>query len=1247
MKSEVLEILNPENIKIDDRKIEDLIIFTLDLSKKINFFNFKNKKDGYWNSLIELDDTFLIAEIIQFDLQFQDQKRLNIIKSLDNFSLQKERERSFSNLFNLISNYLQQINRWYISATRNITSVESSPIEYELEQAISNKLKSLFHKFAGYYLGLIEQKKYKLSLNLDIKSFSSIWQPNQIDPRDIFSNIDIQQDKLTSGLKKLILLYNPVYNILYNIKISAKPLFEKSLSEKSHHKAHMGLILTFFNLFKNLQIDINSLSKKHLDYYYKNILLQYPKKISPKKMFVHFEINQNLKSVYLPVDTNIIVGQYDNGNNILYSTDNEINLNNTKITKLSTFFISKNSRIEYNSKFKLVSGLYSKVHCSTNEEVIDFNQNESVFSSLGEEQFLKTENRKTMDIARVGFAISSPILKLAKSEREIQFKIQFTPNSLKSLTNLIIDISNQRDLSEEEIFSEIFDQMFLIRYTNFEGWVSVKKYTVIYPEDWSEGEIIIKIILDRRMPSVDNYFEDIHLYNYKTSFPVFEFSLNEGEFYHAYSFLAGMELAKLELDVSVKGLNQLTAFNKQGNIDLNNEFELLGASPKKGSSILIGTNELFCKPISKLNIRWNYKNFPTENIDLKDYYKEYNREIENHSFKLKLSALSDFNFKRSGSEDIEFEMFQLDKKGKLKENFVLSDIEISKLKLKPNNNLNFDSVEEYSKESETGFLKLEFSEPKIGFGFDVYAPIYNEAVLNANKQKKGQEIKPPNQPWSPLIDSLAIDYSSNTTLYFNNSLSTENDFEQNNSFFLISDQGTSKTFTSKSVLSSLLIPSFDYLGEFIVGLENVTTPQSLNLMIEVKKSENTGYEFSQNLDWLYTSANGWKKFKPSQILYDETLSLMKSGVISFILPRDITNSFEYFNDNFYYIKAVSKNRADQFSLIKAVHNNGISLSEIVPENFSSGSTPEIEANSVQELEISVPGIIRINQPINSFGGSQRESDQNFYKRVSHLLRHKNRPITKWEIEKFLLKEFDWLSYVKCVKDPEKLDFSERNLKILCLKKIDKSQNIDEIKLNGADIIEIKNLLREYCSPFLKVEIINPIFEDILIKCKIKFLNSSGGIEINKLNHDFFKFICPWIDGNGNLPNLLKKSEIVQFVKSRPYVSFVTGLSIIHFKTLPDGNVIAFDSSSDKEEKELIQPGSPWSIFVPRNNNKIEIIEKAEYEPPEPINFSELDIEENFLISSNTSKTQDLNFKPEKTDTKNEISKNLSVIKIKI
>ena len=55
----------------------------------------------------------------------------------------------------------------------------------------------------------------------------------------------------------------------------------------------MGLLLAFFELFQNAQQDINSLSKKHLDFYYNSILDQEIKGITPKKMFVNFDINQN------------------------------------------------------------------------------------------------------------------------------------------------------------------------------------------------------------------------------------------------------------------------------------------------------------------------------------------------------------------------------------------------------------------------------------------------------------------------------------------------------------------------------------------------------------------------------------------------------------------------------------------------------------------------------------------------------------------------------------------------------------------------------------------------------------------------------------------------------------------------------------------------------------------------------------------------------------------------------------------
>ena len=129
-------------------------------------------------------------------------------------------------------------------------------------------------------------------------------------------------------------------------------------------------------------------------------------------------------------------------------------------------------------------------------------------------------------------------------------------------------------------------------------------------------------------------------------------------------------------------------------------------------------------------------NLPTESEDLKEYYQNYNREIDNFSFKLKLSALSDFTYQRVGSEDHEFEMFQLDEEAKMKTSFELNEFDLSKLQLKPKYDLDYESVEEYSKESETGFLKLTLSEPKIGFGFDVFTSIYNEVVMMASTQKK-------------------------------------------------------------------------------------------------------------------------------------------------------------------------------------------------------------------------------------------------------------------------------------------------------------------------------------------------------------------------------------------------------------------------------------------------------------------------------------------------------------------------------
>ena len=203
-----------------------------------------------------------------------------------------------------------------------------------------------------------------------------------------------------------------------------------------------------------------------------------------------------------------------------------------------------------------------------------------------------------------------------------------------------------------------------------------------------------------------------------------------------------------------------------------------------------------------------------------------------------------------------------------------------------------------------------------------------------------------------------------------------------------------------------------------------------------------------------------------------------------------------------------------------------------------------------------------------------------------------------------------------------------------MKKILPDQNIDEIKLSQADISAINEYIKNYVSPFLNLEIINPIFEEIWIKGKVKFLNIPSGKGVFNLNKDLVDFFCPWIN-DGNLENInvggsFKRSEIINFIKTRPYISFITGISIVHIKINSSGNKEIYDSASEDNTKNLIKTGSKHSILIPRDYNQIEIIENEKYSPPEKTNFSDLNIEQNFIISSEDEKS----FKSKKVEEKN-------------
>ncbi|NHN24075.1 hypothetical protein FIA58_000160 [Flavobacterium jejuense] len=110
---------------------------------------------------------------------------------------------------------------------------------------------------------------------------------------------------------------------------------------KKLSRPHLVLFMTFLKLLNYVKSQINGLTQKHLDFYFRERLGLTPKEAVPDVVHVLLELVENCEALEVKKGTVLLAGEDELGNELHYSTNENTIISQAKITQLKNIFVEK------------------------------------------------------------------------------------------------------------------------------------------------------------------------------------------------------------------------------------------------------------------------------------------------------------------------------------------------------------------------------------------------------------------------------------------------------------------------------------------------------------------------------------------------------------------------------------------------------------------------------------------------------------------------------------------------------------------------------------------------------------------------------------------------------------------------------------------------------------------------------------------------------------------------------------------
>ena len=1187
-----VEALPPDFVKVDEKDFADFLVFAYQLSKQIIYYKANthplddqpdptdNQSHGDWQGFFDSYTPVQIALITKTSSQ---SFRNAYNRNLDKFLLDRTPKNLAPLLLTLKSKF-NQIFDWH----GHIKTYP--PLASYIKGLFKSNLRNPFLRLWAFDRAYsIETGESLFGTKLDV--FCK-------DLNDAFQlNIDINlppapdQTPLKGTTFEARTEIDAVFQVLFQNyrqiiqKTQNSNYLTDSLKAQQDYPPHLALYFAFWDVLKPARDDLNRMTQRHLDFFYRDVLLLPEKAVKPDRAHLIFELAKFQQDYKLDRGTAFKAGKDASNVELLYKLDEEIVVHKAQIADIKGLFLdSKETGLGKPINFK---GLHiSPIANSANGQGAEFPKDQVVkaWQPFGD---------ATRPEAAIGLVIASNLLLLQEGNRTITIKLDLQEkpsNQVESATPKLADLvtPNANDLK----------RLFKVKVSGAKDWIVASIQSVGKITSTSNGITTHQLTLTARIVIAQPAIVPCHADLKQPSLPTIQKSVlllqvnnDDSSTLSSYHFLRSFEVTKLSLTVAVDAVHNLIVQNDLSVLDVNKPFQPFGFQPKVGSNFYIGSQEIFQKPLSKLSINFDLEKTPprksnsSQDLNWLDIYAAYGIDATFNLGQLKVWALRQKVWKLDNSNN-KVNLFNA-------QPLVLDSV-LENLNLKTF--IDLEPIESWTPQTQNGFLRLQL----IGDSFlhDRYATVLARQVLASatselipisNATGGGTSLKRkavigaiyrlsdkslfiggsdnlyyveptaepliPQEPYTPVITSLSLSYEA-TADYILPNKTDRNQQPYIQLFHLYPFDGF-KDITQSLPVS--LLPTFLDEGTLYIGIQDLKAPTALPLLFQVAEETANTDLLKAGVQWSYLANNTWQPFQQHQIVSDRTNGLITSGIVDLAIPADITMGNTLLDPNYYWIKVAVAERSGAICSIIGVHTQAAQVTFSDQGNDSNHLAKPLSAEAIAKLLDPQPEIKTIEQPYNSFGGQGKESPTHYYTRISEHLRHKGRAVTIFDYERLVLERFPEIYKVRCINHSginDRISVQERdNLQELVPGSVTlaiipdlsqrSSSNDLEPKVNINLLDEIKKYLTNLSSSWVDIRVVNPRYEPIQVEFQMKLRNpydANFDYYQRELQQSIIGFLSPWTQGSStteiNFGGKVYRSSILNFVEEQPYVDYV-------------------------------------------------------------------------------------------------------------